>query len=109
MSCQRPVRCSDLAMHDAGYEVVGASIQDGKSHQKFIEKHELPFHLVADVDQKLVQDRIWCVFWGVCDLIMILGSLSANGWGCVSVLRVFWHRVSSTVACWSLSGTGSSR
>ena len=55
------------------------------------------------------QDRIWCVFWGVCDLIMILGSLSANGWGCVSVLRVFWHRVSSTVACWSLSGTGSSR
>ena len=23
------------------------------------------------------------VFWGVCELIMILGSLSANGWGCV--------------------------
>ena len=22
-------------------------------------------------------------FWGVCGLIMILGSLSANGWGCV--------------------------
>ena len=29
------------------------------------------------------------VFWGVCDLIMILGSLSANGWGCVPVLLVF--------------------
>ena len=28
------------------------------------------------------------VFWGVCDLIMILGSLSANGWGCVPVLLV---------------------
>ena len=26
------------------------------------------------------------VFWGVCDLIMILGSLSANGWGGVPVL-----------------------
>ena len=39
------------------------------------------------------------VFWGVCDLIMILGSLSANGWGCVPVLLVVWHRVSSTVAC----------
>ena len=26
------------------------------------------------------------VFWGVCGLIMILGSLSANGWGCVLVL-----------------------
>ena len=48
------------------------------------------------------------VFWGVCDLIMILGSLSANGWGCVPVLLVVWHRVTSTVACWSLSGAGSS-
>ena len=28
------------------------------------------------------------VFWGVYDLIMILGSLSANGWGCVPVLLV---------------------
>ena len=47
------------------------------------------------------------VFWGVCDLIMILGSLSANGWGCVLVLLVVWHGVSSTVSCWSLSGAGS--
>ena len=47
------------------------------------------------------------VFWWVCDLIMILGSLSANGWGCAPVLLVVWHRVSSTGACWSLSGTGS--
>ena len=48
------------------------------------------------------------VFWGVCDL-MILGSFSANGWGCVPVLLFVWHRVSSTVACWSLSGAGSWR
>ena len=47
------------------------------------------------------------VFSGVCDLIMILGSLSANGWGCVPVLLVVWHRVSSTVSCCSLSGAGS--
>ena len=47
------------------------------------------------------------VFWGVCDLIMILGSLSANRWGCVPVLLVVWHRVSSTGARWSLSGGGS--
>ena len=47
------------------------------------------------------------VFWGVCGLIMIFGSLSAKGWGCVPVLLVFWHRVSSTVACWSLSEAGS--
>ena len=38
------------------------------------------------------------VFWGVCDLIMILGSLSANGWGCVLVLLVVWHGPSSTGA-----------
>ena len=44
------------------------------------------------------------VFWSVCDLIMILGSLSANGWGCVPVLLVVWHGVSSTGACWPLSG-----
>ena len=47
------------------------------------------------------------VFWGVYDLIMVIGSLSANGWCCVPVLLVVWHRVSSTVACWSLSGAGS--
>ena len=46
------------------------------------------------------------VFWGVCDLVMILGSLSANGWGCVPILLVVWHRVFNTVACWLLSGAG---
>ena len=33
---------------DAGYEVIGVSSDDEKSHQKFIEKHELPFRLIAD-------------------------------------------------------------
>ena len=28
------------------------------------------------------------VFWGICELIMTLGSLSANGWGSVPVLLV---------------------
>ena len=45
--------------------------------------------------------------WGVCDLIMILGNLSANGWVFVPVLLVVWCRVSSTVASWSLSGAES--
>ena len=49
------------------------------------------------------------VVWGVCELSMILGSLSANGCGCVPVLLVVWHRVSNAVACWSLSGAGSWR
>ena len=47
------------------------------------------------------------VFCGVCDLTMILGSLSANGWGCAPVLLAVWHKVSNTVACWSLSEAGS--
>ena len=38
-----------------GYAVVGASIQDEKSHKKFIEKNELPFPLIADTDLKLVE------------------------------------------------------
>ena len=43
----------------------------------------------------------------VCELIMILGSLSANGWGIVPLLLVVWHEVSNSGACWSLSGAGS--
>ena len=53
------------------------------------------------------QDCIWWCVWGVCELVMILGSLSANGWGCAPDLLVVWHGVSSTGACWSLSGAGS--
>ena len=47
------------------------------------------------------------VVWGVCDLIMIFSSLSANGWACIPVLLVVWHGMSSTGSCWSLSGAGS--
>lgn len=36
-----------------GYEVLGVSVQDGRSHQKFIEKNQLPFHLIADTDGRL--------------------------------------------------------
>ncbi|MBE6275101.1 MAG: thioredoxin-dependent thiol peroxidase [Bacteroides sp.] len=38
-----------------GYEVIGVSVDNEKSHQKFIEKHELPFTLIADTDKKLVE------------------------------------------------------
>ena len=47
------------------------------------------------------------VFWGVCELSMILGRLSANGWGFVPVLLVVFSGVSRTKTCWSLSGAGS--
>ena len=51
--------------------------------------------------------HVFGVFWGVCGFTVNLGSLSANGWGCVPVLLVVWHRVSSTIAGWSLTETGS--
>ena len=47
------------------------------------------------------------VFWGVCELSMISGSLSANGLACVPVLLVFWHAASRARVCWSLGGIGS--
>ena len=47
------------------------------------------------------------VFWGVCELIMILGSLSANGCSFFFVLLVVWHELSSSITCWLLSGAGS--
>ena len=38
-----------------GYAVVGVSVQDEKSHKRFIEKYQLPFPLIADTDHKLVE------------------------------------------------------
>ena len=35
--------------------ILGVSIDSQKRHQKFIEKHDLPFTLLADVDKKVVQ------------------------------------------------------
>lgn len=37
----------------AGYEVIGISSDNEKSHQKFIDKFELPFRLIADTDKSI--------------------------------------------------------
>ncbi|HPW89990.1 MAG TPA: thioredoxin-dependent thiol peroxidase [Paludibacteraceae bacterium] len=42
-------------LRQAGYEIVGVSVDDEKSHQKFIAKYNLPFMLIADTDKTLVQ------------------------------------------------------
>ena len=48
------------ALIEAGYAVLGASVDDAKSHQKFIAKHELPFHLIADTEKTLVEQfGVW--------------------------------------------------
>lgn len=36
-----------------GYEVLGVSTDDEKSHQKFIAKEKLPFRLLADTDKSI--------------------------------------------------------
>lgn len=37
-----------------GIEIIGISIDGEKSHQKFISKFDLPFPLIADIDQQVV-------------------------------------------------------
>ena len=47
-------------LRKAGYEVIGVSVDDAKSHQKFIAKHDLPFTLISDTDKKLVEQfGVW--------------------------------------------------
>lgn len=40
-------------LRKAGYEIIGVSKDSAKSHKGFIEKHSLPFRLIADTDSKL--------------------------------------------------------
>lgn len=48
------------ALKDKGYEVIGVSVDSADSHKKFIEKHELPFTLIADTDKSLVNEMgVW--------------------------------------------------
>ena len=48
------------ALQKNGYDVIGVSCDSKKRHQKFIEKHNLPFNLISDEDQKVVNDYgVW--------------------------------------------------
>ncbi len=42
-------------LRKAGYQILGVSVDNEKSHQKFIEKQQLPFPLIADTDKRLVE------------------------------------------------------
>ena len=43
-----------------GFQVIGVSPDDKKSHEKFIAKYDLPFQLVSDNDKKIVQSYgVW--------------------------------------------------
>ncbi len=40
---------------EKGYKVVGVSADSEKSHQKFIEKYNLPFPLIADTEKDILK------------------------------------------------------
>jgi thioredoxin-dependent peroxiredoxin len=43
-----------------GYVILGVSIDDAKSHNKFNAKFELPFDILVDTEQKIVNDYgVW--------------------------------------------------
>ena len=47
-------------LQKSGYDVLGVSCDSMKRHQKFIEKHDLPFNLISDEDQRVVNDYgVW--------------------------------------------------
>lgn len=50
-ACSLRDNMAELA--DRGYRVVGVSSDSAASHQRFIDKHQLPFPLIADTDHKL--------------------------------------------------------
>lgn len=47
-------------LQNMGFAIIGVSSQDEKSHQKFINKYQLPFPLISDTDLKVHQDYgVW--------------------------------------------------
>lgn len=54
------LRDNEMALKAKGFQILGVSVDDEKSHQKFIEKFSLPFPLIADTDKKVVEDYgVW--------------------------------------------------
>ncbi|HEY1007245.1 MAG TPA: thioredoxin-dependent thiol peroxidase [Sphingobacteriaceae bacterium] len=48
------------SLQGQGFEVVGVSTDDERSHQKFISKYELPFTLISDTDKQIVTEYgVW--------------------------------------------------
>ena len=47
-------------LQEMGFKIIGVSADEQKKHQKFIEKYNLPFPLISDVDKKLIQEfGVW--------------------------------------------------
>ena len=47
-------------LQSQGFKVIGVSVDSNEKHQKFKKKYQLNFSLLADVDQKIVNDYgVW--------------------------------------------------
>jgi len=47
-------------LKDKGFEIIGVSPDPAKRHLKFIEKYDLPFSLIADVDRAVLEAyNVW--------------------------------------------------
>lgn len=54
------LRDNYTALTKKGIVLLGVSVDDEKSHQKFIQKFELPFPLLADTDHTIVEAyKVW--------------------------------------------------
>jgi peroxiredoxin Q/BCP len=42
-------------LKDQGFEIIGVSADTEAKHKKFIDKHELPFPLIADTDKEVIE------------------------------------------------------
>lgn len=43
------------SLQGQGFEVIGVSADSEKSHQKFIDKYDLPFTLIADTEKEVIK------------------------------------------------------
>ncbi len=48
-------RDSYAPLQEKGFEIIGVSVDNEVSHQKFVTKYELPFKLLADSDHSIVE------------------------------------------------------
>lgn len=54
------LRDNHQELANRGYEVLGVSVDSDSQHRKFIAKHDLPFHLIADTERSLVEQfGVW--------------------------------------------------
>lgn len=49
------LRDNHAQLKKLGFEVIGVSADDQKLHKRFIEKHSLPFTLLADTDRAVIE------------------------------------------------------